>query len=64
MTRAAHVLMQTEGRDIGSAAAELEEKLKADPRTRGVKWSFVGQVAHVNLCSTAPVNSAMYGRLR
>ncbi len=34
LQRAAHVLMQTEGRDIGSAADELEAKLKADPRTR------------------------------
>ncbi|MBX3197768.1 MAG: efflux RND transporter permease subunit [Labilithrix sp.] len=45
LTRAAHVLMQTEGRDIGSAAAELEAKLAADPRTRDVKTDFVGQVA-------------------
>ncbi|MFO0586790.1 MAG: efflux RND transporter permease subunit [Polyangiaceae bacterium] len=44
LQRAAHVLMQTEGRDIGSAAAELEEKLHADPRTRDVELSFVGQV--------------------
>ena len=44
LQRAAHVLMQTEGRDIGSAAAELEEKLHADPRTRDVQLSFVGQV--------------------
>jgi multidrug efflux pump subunit AcrB len=44
LQRVAHVLMQTEGRDIGSAAAELEEKLKADPRTRGLDISFVGQV--------------------
>ncbi|HEX3595323.1 MAG TPA: efflux RND transporter permease subunit, partial [Polyangiaceae bacterium] len=44
LQRAAHVLMQTEGRDIGSAAAELERKLGADPRTRGVDFSYVGQV--------------------
>jgi CzcA family heavy metal efflux pump len=44
LQRAAHVLMQTEGRDIGSAAAELEQKLRADPRTRDIDWSFVGQV--------------------
>ena len=44
LERAAHVLMQTEGRDIGSAAEELEQKLRADPRTREVKFSFVGQV--------------------
>ena len=35
-----HVFMQTEGRDVGSAAAELEHKLAADPRTRGIKWQL------------------------
>ena len=44
LQRAAHVLMQTEGRDIGSAAEELERKLKGDPRTRGVAFDYVGQV--------------------
>jgi multidrug efflux pump subunit AcrB len=44
LTRVAHVLLQTEGRDIGSAATELERKLSSDPRTKGVKWGFVGQV--------------------
>ncbi len=44
LQRAAHLQMQTEGRDIGSAAAELEAKLKADPRTRDIKWHFVGEV--------------------
>jgi multidrug efflux pump subunit AcrB len=44
LQRVAHVMMQTEGRDIGSAAAELERKLRADPRTRGIDFSFVGQV--------------------
>jgi len=44
LQRVAHVLMQTEGRDIGSAAAELEQKLKTDPRTRDLDVSFVGQV--------------------
>jgi multidrug efflux pump subunit AcrB len=44
LERAAHVLMQTEGRDLGSAAEELEAKLAADPRTRGVEVHFVGQV--------------------
>jgi multidrug efflux pump subunit AcrB len=45
LERAAHVEMQTEGRDIGSAAEELEKKLKADPRTRNVRFDWVGQVA-------------------
>jgi multidrug efflux pump subunit AcrB len=44
LQRAAHVLMQTERRDIGTAAKELEEKLALDPRTRGVDFSYVGQV--------------------
>ncbi len=44
LQRAAHVLMQTEGRDIGTAAAELERRLRADPRTRDVTFSYVGQV--------------------
>ncbi|MBN9167575.1 MAG: efflux RND transporter permease subunit, partial [Myxococcales bacterium] len=44
LTRAAHVFMQTEGRDIGSAATELEKKLAADERTRSVNARFVGQV--------------------
>ncbi len=45
LSRVAHVLMQTEGRDLGSAAAELEQALKKDARTRDVDFRFVGQVA-------------------
>jgi multidrug efflux pump subunit AcrB len=44
LQRASHVLMQTEGRDIGSASAELEQALRTDPRTRNVKWTFAGQI--------------------
>lgn len=44
LERAAHVLMQTEGREIGAAAADLEQRLKSDARTRDIKWRFVGQV--------------------
>jgi len=44
LTRAAHVLMQVEGRDLGSTASDLEAALKKDPRTAGVKVDFVGQV--------------------
>ena len=44
LQRAAHILMQTEGRDLGSAAADLEQKLKTDPRTRNIPFDFVGQV--------------------
>jgi multidrug efflux pump subunit AcrB len=44
LQRVGHLLMQTEGRDIGSAAAELQQKLANDPRTRNVHFRFVGQV--------------------
>ncbi len=44
LQRAAHVMMQTEGRDIGSAAADLEQRLKSDKRTRAIPFQFVGQV--------------------
>jgi multidrug efflux pump subunit AcrB len=44
LQRAAHVLAQTEGRDLGTVAADLEARLRSDPRTRGVKFDFVGQV--------------------
>ncbi|HVZ88142.1 MAG TPA: efflux RND transporter permease subunit [Polyangia bacterium] len=45
LERAAHVLMQTEGRDIGSVARDLENALHKDPRTERVHFDFVGQVA-------------------
>ena len=38
LQRAAHVLMQTEGRDIGTAAEELERKLAAATRAPGT-WT-------------------------
>lgn len=44
LERAATIYMQTERRDIGSAAAELEEKLRASPKTAGLRFRFVGQV--------------------
>jgi multidrug efflux pump subunit AcrB len=44
MYRVANVFMQTEGRDIGSAARDVESRLRVDPRTRGVRFSWVGQV--------------------
>ncbi len=44
LQRAAHILMQAEGRDIGSVAADLDRALQDDPRTRGIKFDFVGQV--------------------
>jgi multidrug efflux pump subunit AcrB len=44
LQRAAHVLMQAEGRDIGSVASDLERALHDDPRTRHIKFDFVGQV--------------------
>ena len=44
LTRAAHVFMQTERRDLGSAAAELEAKLSMDPSTKDTRFGFVGQI--------------------
>ena len=44
LSRVAHVLMQTERRDLGSAAADMERALNQDPRTRNVDFRFVGQV--------------------
>ncbi len=44
MARVTEVYMQTEGRDVGSAAAELEDKLRGDPRTRKVDWRWVGEM--------------------
>jgi multidrug efflux pump subunit AcrB len=44
LARVARVLMQTEGRDLGSAADALETALKNDPRTRNVDFRYVGQV--------------------
>ncbi len=44
LARAATIYMQTEGRDIGSASSELEEKLRNSPSTAGIKFRFVGQV--------------------
>ena len=44
LQRAAHVLMQTEGRDLGSVAGDLERALAKDARTANVKYNFVGQV--------------------
>jgi multidrug efflux pump subunit AcrB len=43
LQRAAHVLMQVEGRDLGSAASELEAALARDPRTAHVRADLVGQ---------------------
>jgi CzcA family heavy metal efflux pump len=44
LQRAAHVLFQVEGRDIGTVASDLEAALAADARTAHVKVGFVGQV--------------------
>jgi multidrug efflux pump subunit AcrB len=44
LQRAAHVMAQTEGRDLGSAADELEQRLRRDARTKDLKVEFVGQV--------------------
>jgi len=44
MTRVTEVYMATEGRDIGSASDELARKLGTDPRTRDLKWRWVGEM--------------------
>ena len=44
MQRVTEVYMQTEGRDIGSAAAELDSKLASDARLHGADFAYVGQV--------------------
>lgn len=44
LERVALVYMQTERRDIGTAAAELEKRLGSDPRTAKLSFRFVGQV--------------------
>ncbi|AKU93590.1 Cobalt-zinc-cadmium resistance protein CzcA [Labilithrix luteola] len=44
LERATHIEMQTEGRDIGSAVADLTEKLRSDARTRDLPFRWVGQV--------------------
>ena len=44
LQRAAHVLAQVEGRDIGTVASEIEAALARDPRTAHIKFDFVGQV--------------------
>jgi multidrug efflux pump subunit AcrB len=45
LSRVATILFQTERRDLGSTAADLEQRLGSDEGTRGLDWSFVGQVA-------------------
>jgi len=44
LQRVATIFMQTERRDVGSAAAELEQRLQRDPRTASLRFRFVGQV--------------------
>ena len=45
LSRVATILFQTERRDLGSTASELEQRLGNDEGTRDLDWSFVGQVA-------------------
>jgi multidrug efflux pump subunit AcrB len=44
LQRAAHVLMQVEGRDLGTAAADLADALAKDRSTHSINFAFVGQV--------------------
>ncbi len=43
MKRVTEVYMQTEGRDVGSVAKELDERLAADPRTRPYQMELRGR---------------------
>jgi multidrug efflux pump subunit AcrB len=43
LERALHVFMQTEGRDIGSVAKDLDKALADAPATRDVKYNWVGE---------------------
>jgi multidrug efflux pump subunit AcrB len=43
LERALHVYMQTEGRDIGSVAKDLDTALAQAPATRDLKYNWVGQ---------------------
>jgi multidrug efflux pump subunit AcrB len=43
LERALHVFMQTEGRDIGSVAKDLDLALAKTPSTRDVKYDWVGE---------------------
>jgi multidrug efflux pump subunit AcrB len=43
LERALHVYMQTEGRDIGSVAKDLDTALARTPATRDVKYDWVGE---------------------
>jgi CzcA family heavy metal efflux pump len=44
LERALHVLMQVEGRDIGSVARDLDAAIANDESTRRIHYNFVGQV--------------------
>jgi multidrug efflux pump subunit AcrB len=44
MDRALHVYMQTEGRDIGSVAKDLDEALAKTPETQDIKYDWVGEL--------------------
>lgn len=44
LQRAAHVMAQVEGRDLGTVASDIEAALQRDPRTAKIRCDFVGQV--------------------
>jgi multidrug efflux pump subunit AcrB len=44
LERALHVLMQTEGRDVGSVAHDLDVALAKTRATQGIKYQWVGEV--------------------
>jgi multidrug efflux pump subunit AcrB len=44
LERAIHILMQTEGRDIGTVASDLDNAIAANAKTRDIPYHFAGQV--------------------
>ncbi len=44
LERAVYITATTEGRDIGSAAAAIDEALRSDRHTRDLEFEFAGQV--------------------
>ena len=44
MSRALHVLLQTQGRDIGSVASDMDRALASAVATRGIKYTWVGEI--------------------
>lgn len=44
LERTVYITATTEGRDIGTAATEIEERLRSEPATAGLDFEFSGQI--------------------